>query len=192
MATTKRRLLPIVDRRFQFKYAGIIVAVAALASTALGYFLLSAYTEMNEMLAVLQLSVQDGDALGARMNADDAKRVFTLVIGFLVGEVVILGLLGLIITHRVCGPVFVLQRDLQTFVDGKYPSHRVLRSSDEFRGAFETFGAAMKQLQERDRAEVLVLDAALQQIGAGHSAAPALETLRDERKQRLAAATEFG
>ena len=40
MNRSKRRLIPIVDRGFQFKYTGIIMGVAAVISTVLGWFLL--------------------------------------------------------------------------------------------------------------------------------------------------------
>src|SRR5690349_2096296 len=117
MAQYKRRLIPIVDRRFQFKYTAIIVAIAAVVSTVLGYFLLKSYLEMNEVIDLASLSPEVND----KLNSDDARFVFQLTLGFLVLEVLGLGVMGLLITHRVCGPIFVLTRHLGTMLDGKYP-----------------------------------------------------------------------
>lgn len=188
MATYKRRLIPIVDWRFQFKYTGIVVLVAALVSAALGYFLLDAYFEMNAMIEISQ-------AIGDRLNTEDARRVFYLVIGFLGLEVILLGVLGLVITHRVCGPIFVLHRHLATLLDGRYPELRPLRRGDEFRSTFETFSSTVQMLKERDEEEAKalrgVLDAARSK-GLGDEHVAVLERLIEEREARRAGASAQG
>ncbi len=180
MATNKRRLIPIVDRRFQFKYTGLICLVAAIVSTALGYFLLDAYMQLNSMIEV-------SEAIGDRLNSDDAQRVFVLVIGFLVGEVVLLGVAGLLITHRVVGPVFVLHRHLATLAEGKYPTLRPLRESDEFKATFDAFSETLQMFRDRDEREARELNEVLEAArGKGVDAAQ-LETLQrlvDEREAR--------
>lgn len=181
MATYKRRLIPIVDRRFQFKYTGIIMLVAAVVSTALGYLLLDAYQQMNAMLEI-------SEAIGDRLNSDDARRVFYIVVGFLGAEVVFLGVLGLLITHRVCGPIFVLHRHLCTIVDGRYPTLRPLRSGDEFRPAFEAFSTAVSMLKDRDQKELhelrFILEAARAK-GLADDQVTALSRMVEEREARL-------
>ena len=178
MATHKRRLIPIVDRGFQFKYTAIIMGVAALVSTILGYFLLDAYTEMNSMIEI-------SDEIGQQLNADDARRVFIMVVGFLGAEVIVLGVLGLVITHRVCGPIFVLARHLNTIREGSYPAVRPLRSGDEFRACFDVFAETVETLRDRDDAEIKTLEAALasENITGDHRAA--LEKMVAERKERV-------
>ena len=71
----KRRLIPIVDRAFQFKYTGIILLVAAVTSTVLGFFLLKAYREMNEVIQLAGMAPE----IGEKLDADDTRRVGTLV-----------------------------------------------------------------------------------------------------------------
>jgi len=150
MKKYKRRLIPIVDRKFQFKYTAIIVAVAAVISCILGLLLLSAYREMN---AIIEVS----SAIGETLDADDARRVFYIVISFLIGEVAILGVLGLLITHRVAGPLFVFHRHLKTMKDGQYPKLRPLRPGDEFGEAFRTLSELIVDMKERDREEANAL-----------------------------------
>lgn len=178
----KRRLIPIVDRRFQFKYTGLIVLIAAVVSTLLGWLLLRAYQEMN---SIIQISAE----IGERLNADDARFVFQLSIGFLVAEVFVLGVMGILITHRVCGPVFVLHRHLNTLLEGAYPTLRGLRAGDEFKDMFESFGEVVDLLKKRDQEEhdrlKAVLDSA-RRGGLAESDLRALQELVDERAQRLA------
>lgn len=180
----KRRLIPIVDRRFQFKYTAIIVVIAAFVSTVLGYFLLRAYFEMNDIIQISQ-------EVGERLDADDARFVFQLAVGFLVGEVVILGVMGLLITHRVCGPIFVVHRHLNTILDGGFPHLRGLRAGDEFRDMFETFGQVVDAMKKRDQDELEKLRAFVDVARAkGFSEAElaSVKELIDERDQRLAGA----
>lgn len=175
----KRRLIPIVDRRFQFKYTALIMGVAAVVSTALGYFLLDAYRELNSMIEI-------SSAIGQQLNSEDAEQVFALVVGFLGAEVLILGVLGLLITHKVVGPVFVLHRHFATLADGSYPSIRGLRKGDEFMPAFEAFSDAVNRLREQDEADLATLREL--QSAAGNLSAEQtkkLEAMIAARNERL-------
>jgi hypothetical protein len=182
----KRRLIPIVDRAFQFKYTGIILGVAAVTSTVLGGFLFSAYREMNEILTLAGVSGMVVD----KVSYEDARRVFVITVASLVAEVAILGLLGLAITHRVCGPIFVVQRHLETMIDGQHPALRPLRANDEFRGLFQTFRSLIEKARSRDEREIQQLSAviaAARRGPLGDGDVAALQALIDERSARLAA-----
>jgi hypothetical protein len=182
MAQYKRRLIPIIDWRFQFKYTGIIVAIAAVVSTVLGYFLLDSYLTMNELIDLASLSPEVND----KLNDDDARKVFSITLVFLVLEVIGLGVMGLLITHRVCGPVFVLTRHLATILEGKYPSPRPLRQGDEFRETFETFIAVIDQFKKKDVEDLAKLRATMDAaVAAGLSDGLApLQSMIDERAAR--------
>ncbi len=182
----KRRLIPIVDRAFQFKYTGIILLVAAVTSTALGFFLLKAYREMNEVIQLAGMAPEIGD----KLNADDSKKVFTIIVAALVGEVAILGVMGLLITHRVCGPIFVITRHLGTMVSGKYPQLRPLRQGDEFAPMFEVFKQLIDKQRDRDLAEAERLGAVLEEAkskGVDQGTLDVLKGLIDERTARTGA-----
>jgi hypothetical protein len=181
----KRRLIPIVDRRFQFKYTGIVLSVAASVAVVLGYLLWRSYIEMNEVVDLASLSPEVSD----KLNTDDTTFVFKLTVGVLGTSVLVFGVMGLLITHRVVGPIFVLQRHLQSILDGKYPVTRPLRDGDEFGAAFTTFRSVVDLLRKRDEDEVAKLnDAIAAAKGQGLSAAhvAALQVMIDERNARLA------
>ena len=180
----KRRLIPIVDRAFQFKYTGIILLVAALTSTVLGFFLLKAYREMNEVIQLAGMAPE----VGAKLDADDTRSVFSITALCLVGEVIILGVLGLLITHRVCGPIFVITRHLTTMSEGKHPFLRPLRQGDEFASLFEAFGKVIDGAKNRDRDEAEKLRtvlAAARAKGLAETDVNVLTTLIAEREARL-------
>ena len=182
----KRRLIPIVDRSFQFKYTGVILVVAAVVSSVLGGFLWSAYQEMNELIGLAGLIPE----VQSQMNAADTRFVFTLTFAFLVGEVAILGVLGLLITHRVCGPIFVITRHLDTLLHGAFPQLRPLRQGDEFVSMFDIFSRVVERLKKRDEDEIDRLQpiiAAARAKGLSDSDVATLQALVDERQARLAA-----
>jgi signal transduction histidine kinase len=188
----KRRLIPIVDRAFQFRYTAIIVGVAAVTSTVLGVFLLRAYFAMNEMIELQQVI---SEQLGEKLRTDDTANVFTIIVGALVGEVVVLGLLGLLITHRVCGPIFVVTRHLQTMAEGRLPTLRPLRAGDEFATLFETLKNLVDTTRARDREEQQQLEAVVA-AARGGALRPediaVLQRLADARKARVDEAPTAG
>jgi signal transduction histidine kinase len=185
VAGNKRRLIPIVDRRFQFKYTAIIVTVAAVVSTALGAFLFQSYQEMNDIVATLTSA-----EIGASLDTEDSKRVFTVVVAFLVAEVVVLGVLGLLVTHRVCGPIFVLHRHMNTILEGSYPQLRPLRQGDEFTAAFESFRDLVAMLKERDVDDEKVLRQVLDVDGVDGSLKEAVQAMIDARHSRVGEAAD--
>ena len=180
----KRRLIPIVDRAFQFKYTGVILLVAAATSTVLGFFLLQAYREMNEVIQIAGMAPE----IGRQLDADDSRRVFTITVAALIGEVAILGVMGLIITHRVCGPIFVITRHINTMADGKHPFLRGLRAGDEFAPMFHAFKRLIDGHKAKDRSDIDKLKpiiAAARAKGLADADVAVLQALVDEREARL-------
>jgi signal transduction histidine kinase len=191
----KRRLIPIVDRAFQFKYTGIILGVAAVTSSVLGAFLYGAYNEMNSILEVIATLNQMPGAVPQDIDSESVTAVFRILGGSLVAEVVVLGVLGLIITHRVCGPIFVVTRHLQTMIDGKHPALRAQRAGDEFASLFDTFRKLIDKSRARDEDEAKKLGAVIAAAKDGRLGEAELSTLQalvDERRARLADAQHNG
>lgn len=180
----KRRSIPVVDKAFQYKYTAIIVSIVVVVSAAFGYLLLHSYWEMNR---IMDLALESS-AISDKVNGDDALRVFYISLAFLVFEVLAFGVMGLLITHRVCGPMFVFRRDLTTMLDGKYPLARPIRQGDEFRETFKVFMAVVESLKKRDADEVEILNhaiAAARQKGVPESDVALLEQLVAERRVRV-------
>ena len=121
-------------------------------------------------------------------DADDTRRVFTITVAALIGEVAILGILGLIITHRVCGPIFVITRHINTMVEGKHPSLRPLRQGDEFAAMFLSFQRLIDGNKAKDKDDVDKLKpiiAAVRTLGLADTDVAVLQALVDQREARL-------
>lgn len=87
------------------------------------------------------------------------------------------GFWTLIITHRIYGPVFVLERFVGELADGRFPKYRPLRKKDEFKGFYDAFWRAVDALKWSKRVEVAALTEAIRVARSGLSG-------DDEQRQR--------
>ena len=176
----------LLDRGFQLKYA-LVMAVAGLAVAAIfGLWVHQAHAQATALLA------PDAET---RILLERSDRV---LLGVLAGIALLLalalGLLGVVITHRVAGPVFVMGHYLKVISEGRFPKMRTLRRSDELRTFFQTFLEAVEVLKRRERRHAEVLEDAAHRMRAVVSRAPelgpsidALEAAARERRLALAA-----
>ena len=57
------------------------------------------------------------------------------------------GLWSVVATHRICGPLYVLENYLGELAKGSVPTPRKLRNKDELKGFYRTFTRAMETLR---------------------------------------------
>ena len=58
------------------------------------------------------------------------------------------------VTHRICGPLFVLDRYFTELAAGRFPRVRSLRQKDEFKDLHQSFQKAVEALKEQKRIEL--------------------------------------
>lgn len=100
--------------------------------------------------------------------------------------VLILGATGIVITHKVVGPIFKLKRLLRSVGTGKLDIREKLRKGDELEDLFDVFLAMVESLKTAQRAEISKLDAALHEAEAA-GADRAVEKIRELRTEMQAA-----
>jgi hypothetical protein len=176
----------LVDRGFQLKYA-VVMALAGLAVAAVfGFWLHQVHAQAIALLS------PDG-ATRALIERSDALLLAAFA-GIALLLAAALGLLGVVITHRVAGPVFVMGHYLSVLAQGRFPKMRTLRRSDELRAFFAVFIQAVEAMKKREARHVVVLEDALARMRAAvarspelHPAVQALEAAAMERRMALAA-----
>jgi len=176
----------LIDRGFQLKYA-VVMAAAGLAVAAIfGLWLHQAHAQAISLLS------PDAETRALIERSD------TLLLGAFVGIALLLaaalGLLGVVITHRVAGPVFVMGHYLSVLAQGRFPRMRTLRRSDELRSFFAVFIQAVEAMKKREARHVAVLEEALVRMRTAAARSPellgavqALEAAAMERRLALAA-----
>jgi methyl-accepting chemotaxis protein len=102
---------------------------------------------------------RDAHYLAARSRTLLAALVLTfgvLVIG--------VGLLGIVFTHKVAGPVFKMKRLLRQVGEGKLVVRERLRKGDELHHFFEAFEQMVEELRRRQEAEIARVDSILEKL----------------------------
>lgn len=182
----------LVDRGFQLKYALLMAGAGLVVALVFGLWLHQVHAQSTALLA----TAPDSSALAeTRALVERSNRVLLVAfapIALLLAAA--LGLLGVVITHRVAGPVFVMGHYLHVLAEGRFPRMRTLRRSDELKGFFRIFLDAVEAMKAREARHAAVLDDAVDRMRAAASRAPelapaieALTAALRERRHALAA-----
>jgi len=135
-------MIPIVDSRFQWKYTLLVTALGVGVTAVMGGLLYRAHRDNTNLLSIdprLQEQVVRGD------------QIFLLyLIICVIGMAVVLCVWGLVVTHRISGPLYLVARYLDVIAEGTYPDVRPLRKRDELHSFFTTFDDAVSTLKKRD------------------------------------------
>jgi nitrogen fixation/metabolism regulation signal transduction histidine kinase len=138
----KRRLVPIIDARFQWKYTLVITALGVGITAIMGGFLYRAHITNTR---VLELSPE----LRAQVAENDQLFLLYLIVAVL-AMAVALTFWGIVVTHRISGPLYIVARHLRAIANGSYPDVRPLRKRDELHEFFATFEGAITRIKNRD------------------------------------------
>lgn len=162
----------IVDKRFQLKYTLIIALGAAVISTGFGAAVYYKTTEATHVASTAMLRWSEPDLRGAPgldMDADaietikgamdeQDRNVLLAIVLFIAALVVVLTLWGILLTHRIAGPLFAISRYLDQIRAGKLANVRPLRKKDELKGFFTVFNEMVTELRSRTEAEITTLE----------------------------------
>lgn len=110
--------------------------------------------------------------------------VFLFALAFSTLLVVALIAWGILITHRVSGPMFVLQNHFRTLTQGRFPRLRPLRKRDEFKELHEDFKIAVNKMKDARQADL----SELTELAAAARTAPPEEPDRQTEVLQLIAA----
>ncbi len=176
----------LVDRRFQLKYAFLFAGAGLAVALIFGLWLHQIHAQATALLA------PDAEMRALVARSDRVLLGAFAAIAFLLAAA--LGLLGVVVTHRVAGPVFVMGHYLRVLADGRFPRMRTLRRSDELKEFFRIFLDAVERMKAREARHAAVLEDAVARMREAARRAPelapaieALEAAVQERRLALAA-----
>lgn len=185
-AAAHQRRVYLVDRAFQLKYTLVLVAAGMGVALAFGLWIWQAHLQVSELAAV-------DPAIRPLIEASD-RNLLVIFLGIAALMAGALGLVGILVTHRVAGPIFVMGHYMSVLATGRYPRMRTLRRRDELKSFFQNFIEAVSTLKQREARHATVLEEAVERMRAAAGEAPelapaieALESAARERRQALAA-----
>jgi hypothetical protein len=145
----ERRKNYLINPAFQWKYTLLML---------LGLFVVSSFSAITLFGALHQ------QARARILNPQvihQWENTWTIVFScgaFSIVTMIALGVWNIVITHRMCGPLFVIQRYLDELAGGRIPTLRPLRRKDEFKELYASFGRAVKLLRSNTQSEMQILD----------------------------------
>jgi hypothetical protein len=182
-AHPKGRRHYLVDRGFQLKYALVMAGAGLVVAVVFGLWLHQAHAQATALLA------PDAETRALVERSDRLLLGAFAAIAALLAAA--LGLLGVVITHRVAGPVFVMGHYLRVLSQGRFPRMRTLRRSDELKDFFRIFIEAVDMMKLREARHTAVLEDAVRRMREAATVAPdlapAIEALARAAQERRAA-----
>jgi nitrogen fixation/metabolism regulation signal transduction histidine kinase len=141
---------------------------------------------MNESLAEVDAEAEKNlDSVRGR-QADIARdrRNLQMVLGLAgIALVLLLVFMGVVITHRIVGPVHKMRRLLRRVSTGRLVIEERLRRGDELEDLFDTFLQMTYSLRAQQNARLATLDSTIQRAQATSTPADVIESLRALRAQ---------
>lgn len=149
------------------------------------------YGDNPELLAAFRDSdAREGASALERHQVEFERQIFalgTVLFSSLALFVLAVGIAGILVTHKVAGPVYKMKRHINEVADGHLRLPGRLRKGDELVDFFNAFDRMVRTLRERKRNEIELLDVCIRELEALHTGEDTLRPLHDLRKAMQAA-----
>jgi len=179
---------------FQLKYTAMVVGVTLIVAGVLGIQAYRYSTGQTQMVTINMMEAK-GSAVDDRFIKDlerysqdaDRKVAAGIITGVLLLTIA-LGVTGILVTHRLVGPVFRLKGWVREVKDGRLRADTGrLRKRDELQDLFEAFHAMVVSLRAVKEQDIAQLEAAIEQARGAGLPAEAISSLVATRDRMRAA-----
>ena len=168
----------LIDKRFQLKYVGSVVLMSTIISCILGYFVYGKATEATEIMNITNPELAD------MVGWADTKLLLYLALFILIQAISVV-MVGVLMTHRIAGPVFRVRRNLADIAAGHLKEVGQLRKRDELKALIDPLNDLVNALREEAEQDRDLFDEAAQGIGAlGNPDLKELEQKLSDRRDR--------
>ncbi len=135
----------------------------------------------------LMKSFTDSSVESDNRVAQQQRAMLYSVVGGLTLLCVLIGLVGIFITHKIAGPIYKMKLLLRQVGQGKLNFRGGLRKGDELQHFFDAFQKMVDELKARQHKEVETLEAAIASAKSSGATDEALEKLNALHKDMKAA-----
>jgi hypothetical protein len=179
----------LLDVGLQLRYTATIVLVALVLTIILGAKMYSATRDTSKV--ILWTGLVDAETASALESqfANSDKVVLWGIIGFGIVLMVSISAVGILITHKVAGPLYKISSFFGRIRDNRLGATPAkLRKGDELQGFYSSFRDMHQALRGRTEEDVRVIGSALAALESGDLRSPgtqrAIEDLRQLRQRK--------
>jgi hypothetical protein len=175
----------LLNRGLQLRFTLIIVAISATLTGGLGWVVMSKAHEASRVVQVRAMDPTDEMAQQlVTQFAHNDKVMLVVLVAFGLLLSVVLSAYGIVLTHKIAGPLYKVTLYLDKMRDGKLGQVYNLRKGDELVEFFEHFKAAHDAIRARTELDIALLDKAAAAVG-GSPLAEELKAARDKKAESL-------
>ena len=172
----------LLDRRFQLKYTGMVLVVTVAVASALGYVAYRFSKGQTEALTAQIAGQPDFDEDTAadleRFARDEDRKIRNAIVAGVLLLTLALGLTGIVVTHRVVGPVYRMRRLFRHVGEGKLEVSTGIRKGDELQELYQSFAEMVECLRGQRSEDIERLAATLEKLDAAGVESTHIEELR--------------
>jgi hypothetical protein len=182
----------LLDVGLQLRYTATIVIVAVFLTAGLGFKMYQATRDVSKVILWTSL-VDPSSAEELQAQFSNSDHVVLLgIVGFGVVLVLSVSAVGILITHKVAGPLYKISSIFGRVRDNRLgPSPPSLRKGDELQDFYSSFREMHQSLRDRTEEDVRVLGNAISALetspdarGASSPLQRTLDDLRTLRKRK--------
>jgi len=174
----------LLDVGLQIRYTMTIVIVAVFLTGGLGYKM---YRATRDTSKVIELSGMADPTIAGELQAQFAasdRWVLWGIVGFGVVLVISIGAVGILITHKVAGPLFKISSFFARVRDNRFGSLPVsLRRGDELQEFYGSFVDMHQSLRQRIEEDARIIGEAVATLESGPGATGGAQKALDELRQ---------
>lgn len=148
MANSPRKKF-LIEPQFQISYSLKLSLIAFLGTV---FSSLIIYAVIMSIQSDLKSCEQFIPFLNECLNKESfyKAQIVTPLLVFVITFCSFTFLWGILITHKVAGPVFVLKKHFKSFFKGEDPQIRPLRQKDQLKDVYEEFKNFFKKIKENE------------------------------------------
>jgi hypothetical protein len=175
----------LIDVGLQLRYTGAIVLVAALLTGFLGWRIYQATKDTSKVIGFTSLVDPATATELQRQFAESDRTVLFGIVGFGIILVLSISGVGILLTHKVAGPLFKISSFFGRIRDNRLgPAPNKLRKGDELQNFYTSFREMHQAIRGRVEEDVRVIDGALTSIDAiPEGRSPAMQRAIEELRQ---------
>jgi hypothetical protein len=175
----------LLDSAYQLRFTAVIVVISTVLTGGLGAFVMHKAHEASRVVEVRALDPTDPIAHELVKQFEQNDRILLVgLVAFGLLLTVVLAAYGIVLTHKVAGPLFKVANYLDKIRDGKLGVVYNLRKGDQLVDFFEHFKGAHDALRASTQADIALLDKAIAAVGSG-ALADELQKARARKEESL-------
>jgi hypothetical protein len=175
----------LLDVGLQLRYTATIVIVAVFLTAGLGYKMWQATRDVSTVILMTGLvDPASAEVLQSQFSNSD-RVVLWGIVGFGVVLVLSIGAVGILITHKVAGPLYKMATYFGRVKENRLgPAPKSLRKGDELQDFYVAFRDMHQAIRERTEEDVRVLGDAVAVLETSvETRGPTLERVLEDLRQ---------